>query len=147
MRVATLVVTVWGLALVGCGDNQEPEKAADLLERIGDEYRGWARAPGYPGRERSSAPHGDAVEIYVNEVVEQVLAAGQPLEAWPDGAIIAKDGYEDGEHVYLAVMEKQGEAWFWVERIDGDVKYSGRPELCTDCHAAGDDGVRAFELP
>jgi hypothetical protein len=144
---STVAVVVLVGGLFGCGDNQEPERAEELLERIGADYRSWSRAPGYPGRESSSAPHGDAVEIYVNDVIAQALSAGEPLQAWPEGAIVAKDGFEDGDHTYLAVMEKTADGWFWVERIDSDVKYSGKPDLCINCHTSGDDYVRAFDLP
>jgi hypothetical protein len=148
MPKALLLISVTVALCSGCGDNQEPEKAAELLGRIRDQgYRDWDRAPGYPGREGSSAPHGDAVEIYVNDVVQDALDNEQGLDRWPDNAIIAKDGYEDGDFEYLAVMEKQDGQWFWVEEIDGDVKYSGSPDTCTDCHRSGDDFVLAFALP
>jgi hypothetical protein len=46
-------------------------------------------------------------------------------------------------------MEKRGSAWFWAEYDGptGEPLYSGSPDLCVDCHASGDDLVRAFSLP
>lgn len=146
LRLTILVGLFWA---GGCTDNQQPGQAQELLDRIGSEYRDWDRAPGYPGRESSSAPHGDSVEIFINDVVQTALETDHdaPLEAWPQGSIIAKDGYEDGDHEFLAVMEKREDGWFWLERIGGDIDFSGSPDLCTDCHRGGDDFVLAFGLP
>jgi hypothetical protein len=148
LGLMALGLTALGL-VAGCGDDQDPDGAADLYGRLqSDGYRKWERAPGYESRRTSSAPHGDEVEIFVNDVVAEALAAAEPLKAWPEGSIIAKDGYEDGEATQLAAMEKRADGWFWAEwDADGESKYSGSPELCTDCHGSGDDFVRAFPLP
>lgn len=143
--------TLLALALLaaGCGDDQDPGGAATLLSRIrAANYRGWSRAPGYPTRRVSNAPHSDAVDIYVNDVVQRALTAGAPLSAWPVGAIIVKDGYSGATHRLIAAMEKRADGWYWAEwNADGTSIYSGRPSLCIDCHASGSDGVRAFALP
>ena len=34
----------------------------------------WARAPGFPGRTPSTASHGDAVEIFINDTLALALA-------------------------------------------------------------------------
>lgn len=138
-------------SLAACGDDQDPEGAADLLERLrAADYRSWERAPGFADRRPSSAPHGDEVEIFVNDVVAGALADGTPLDAWPVGSIIAKDGYdEDGSLSLVAAMEKREDGWYWAE-WDGETdesKYSGKPATCIDCHASGDDYVRGFDLP
>jgi hypothetical protein len=131
-----------------CGDDEDPRGARDLLQRVrDDDYRSWQRAPGYETRQPSFAPHSDRVDIYVNDVIADALAAGEPLDEWPAGSIIVKDGFSDGELEIIALMEKQPGRWFWAEFIDGDSKYSGTPEICLDCHRSGDDYVRAFELP
>jgi hypothetical protein len=45
-------------------------------------------------------------------------------------------------------MEKTDGTWFWAEYDgDGDTLFSGAPEICTGCHAIGDDFVRAFFFP
>lgn len=138
-------------SLAACGDDQDPEGAADLLERLrAADYRSWERAPGFADRRTSSAPHGDEVEIFVNDVVAGALADGTALDAWPAGSIIAKDGYdEDGSLSLVAAMEKREDGWYWAE-WDGETdesKYSGKPATCIDCHASGDDYVRGFDLP
>lgn len=133
----------------GCRDDQAPDEAAELWTRIHDaQYRSWVRAPGYATRKPTDAPHSDAVEIFVNDVVENALG-GSAITAWPDGSIIVKDGYDsDGSLDIVAAMEKRGTEWFWVEWSEaGESLYSGKPNICTDCHAPGADGVRAFGFP
>lgn len=140
---------VGALALSGCGDDQDPEGASDLLDRMrAEDYQSWERAPGYESPQTSNAPHGDEVVIFVNDVVAEALASEESLSAWPKGSLIAKDGTEDGEIVLISAMEKRDDGWFWAEWDgDGESIYSGKPELCTDCHASGDDFVLAFGFP
>ena len=133
----------------GCRDDQAPDEAAELWTRIHDaNYRSWVRAPGYATRKPTDAPHSDAVEIFVNDVVQNALV-GSAITSWPDGSIIVKDGFDsDGSLDIVAVMEKRGTAWFWVEwSEDGESLYSGKPSICTDCHAPGADEVLAFGFP
>jgi hypothetical protein len=132
--------------LVGCGDNQDDSGARDLLSRVrADVYREWQRAPGYERRRSSNAPHGGSVDIYVNGVVADALAAGEPLVEWPVGSIIAKDGFDGADLELIALMEKRSDGWFWAEYdSDGEPAYSGRPDICIDCHRSGADYVRAF---
>jgi hypothetical protein len=80
--------------------------------------------------------------------VADALSAGEAIDAWPTGSRIVKDGFDDGDLDLIAAMEKREDGWFWAEWDDeGDVIYSGTPELCTDCHRSGDDSVRAFSFP
>ena len=133
------------LGLTACTDNEDPESAAVVWELIHVEgYRAWERAPGYPGRHPSNAPHGGSVEIFVNDTVAHALAADAG-QSWPVGSLIVKDGFEDGDLALIAVMHKRVDGWFWAEYdAEGNPAYSGTPELCIDCHASGDDSVRAF---
>lgn len=137
------------LLATSCRENDDPEGAEDLLQRVQDEdYRAWARAPGYEARTPSQAPHSEEVEIFVNEVVAGALA--QPgIDEWPVGSIVVKDGYtEAGDLELTAVMEKREGGWYWAEYDgEGTALYSGAPSICTDCHASGADFVRAFPLP
>ena len=135
--------------LIGCGDNQDDAGARDLLSRVrADSYREWQRAPGYEQRRDSNAPHGGAVDIYVNDVVATTLADGAPLDEWPVGSIIAKDGFDGAALELIALMEKRSDGWFWAEYdADGAPAYSGRRDICIDCHQSGDDYVRAFGFP
>jgi hypothetical protein len=135
--------------VAGCGDNQDDAGARALLEKIrADRYTTWDRAPGYEARRPTSAPHSEFVDIYVNDQVAEVLALGEPLTSWPVGSIIVKDGFDGDELELIAVMEKRADGWFWAEYDDdGDPDYSGRPDICMDCHRSGSDYVRAFRLP
>lgn len=128
--------------------NEDPAGAEALWDEIHDaDYRKWERAPGYPERAPSSV-HGREMDIFVNDVVTAAAFADAPIEAWPDGSIIVKDGYDGGALTLLAVMAKQDGAWFWAEyQEDGEVESSGTPGKCLRCHDAGDDYVRAFNLP
>jgi hypothetical protein len=145
----TLSVLLVLVGLGGCGDDQDPEAANELWDRIHEEqYRTWERAPGWEERRPTHAPHSEEVDIYVNDVVFGVLGGADAHEAWPDGSIIVKDGYDGTVLEIVAAMEKRDGAWFWVEWDGhGDSDYSGRPDICLDCHESGSDYVRAFDLP
>jgi hypothetical protein len=134
---------------LACGDNQDDEGARELLARVkADQYRTWDRAPGYPTRQDSNAPHSEAVDIYVNDIVAEVLALGEHDGSWPVGSIIAKDGFDGSQLEITALMEKRADGWYWAEYDDdGDPDYSGHPDICIDCHSSGSDSVRAFRLP
>ena len=80
-KLAALLALV---SLVACGDNQDDAGARGLLARVrADQYRAWDRAPGFEQRKSSNAPHSDAVDIYVNDVVAEVLALREHDGAWP----------------------------------------------------------------
>ncbi len=149
-RAAFFAVLAGSLVVVACsGGNDDPNGAAQLWAKIhADDYHKFARAPGYPGKVSSSAPHGDQVEIFVNPTLQAALDAKVPIKAWPDGSLIVKDGFKSGNFKLVAVMEKRGAAWYWAEyEADGTVDYSGSPSVCTDCHQGSNDFVRAFPLP
>jgi hypothetical protein len=136
-------------ATLGCGDNQDDDGARELLARVkAEQYRTWDRAPGYAVRRDSNAPHSEAVDIYVNDVVAEVLALGEHDGTWPVGSIIAKDGFDGSELEITALMEKRADGWYWAEYgAGGEPDYSGHPDICIDCHRSGSDFVRAFRLP
>jgi hypothetical protein len=145
---AAMILTVVVLFL-GCGDNQDPVGARALWEDIQEQaYRGFSRAPGYERRRSSNAPHGEAVDIYVNEVVAGAIDAKARLSEWPAGSLIVKDGWDGDDLVYVTVMQKRADGWYWAEYVgEGDAVFSGRPDTCIDCHSGGEDYVRAFPLP
>ena len=149
---AERALLVLALALgPGCADDQDPDGAAELYDRVrGAGYSTWARAPGYATRQPTSAPHADAVEIFVSDVVREALVGPLGATAWPVGSIIVKDGYAaSGELELVAIMEKREGGWFWAEydADSGESEFSGKPAICLDCHESGSDFVRAFALP
>lgn len=140
------------VTLVACGDdneNQDADGARSLLSQVqAEDYPSWERAPGWPTRTPSSAPHGVEVEIYVNDLLAAVLEEAAALTAWPEGSTIVKDGFRGGNLALTAIMDKRSDGWYWAEYdADGEPLYSGRPATCTDCHSIGDDFVRAFAFP
>jgi hypothetical protein len=143
------ILSLAGCAALACGDNQDDQGARDLLAQVkADQYRTWDRAPGYATRRDSDAPHSEAVDIYVNDIVAEVLALGEHDGTWPVGSIIAKDGFDGSKLEITALMEKRTDGWYWAEYDDdGDPDYSGHPDICIDCHRSGSDFVRAFRLP
>jgi hypothetical protein len=138
-----------GALLGGCGDNQDDAGARRLLARVReDHYRSWERAPGWPSRRATSAPHGETVDIYVNDVISEALVVADPLTRWPKDSIIVKDGWDGSDLEIIAIMEKRSDGWYWAEfDDDGDPDYSGHPDVCIDCHRDGSDYVRSFRLP
>ena len=148
-----LLLCLIGFGLSSCGnDNQSPDEARTLWDRINSEdYRSFSRAPGYETRQPSNAPHGERVDIYVNDTIQNVLASGETVNTWPVGSLIVKDGFNaDGELEIVAVMDKQDDGWFYAEWIGletDEASYSGQPAVCVNCHAAGADAIRAFGFP
>lgn len=146
MKSLTLLFAV--VALAACR-NQDEAGADALWDEVHEmEYTTWARAPGFPTRTPSSASHGDHVDIYINDVLVEALAGGEELTEWPEGSIIVKDGFTGEAPRLVAIMEKREDGWFWAEyEPDGKVDFSGSPRVCTGCHDAGADYVRAFGFP
>lgn len=147
MRAVSVLLVLLG---AGCGDDQDPEGAADLWERLqtADYRNNFTPAPGHDQRIASRAAHGDGVQIFVNDIVADSLA-GPSLDQWPIGSLIVKDGYSGSDVCLVAAMEKTGDdEWFWAEwNADGDTLFSGAPTLCTGCHRIGEDWVRGIFLP
>jgi hypothetical protein len=151
-RHALIALFIFGaVAFTGCTDDQQPEEALALWQAIhADDYRNFARAPGYETRRAASSPHSDKVDIYINDVLQDALQAGETLTAWPEGSLVVKDGFEDnGALELVAVMEKRTNGWFYAEYFDfsGKSDYSGKPDVCTGCHSSGADFIRSFGFP
>ncbi len=127
-------------------NSTDPAVVWSWLQQQG--YRAWDRAPGFATRQPSSAPHGGAVEIFVNGTVQQILTNKTPITAWPLGSIIVKDGYNGSNLALVAYMEKRSNGWLWFEwNGTGTILYQGQPGICTGCHSSGADSVRAFAFP
>jgi hypothetical protein len=154
MKYRHLLTTTIALSLsvsAGCGDNQQPQEARTLWDRIqAEDYRSFERAPGYPNRQATSAPHSDQVDIYINSVMADAISGGTVAGSWPEGSLVVKDGFtDDGELEIVAVMDKRQDGWFYAEYFDfdGEAKFSGQPDVCVSCHSSGADFIRAFGFP
>jgi hypothetical protein len=141
---------------VACGDEASSPEADAIRDQLeaADYRQTYARAPGWGTALQPAAggPHGSFVDIYVNDVVQQALDAGQEIDRWPDGALIVKDGWDDAAgdtYLFLAFMQRRPEGWFWGEyRGDGSLVAAGVDDpTCANCHSAGQDSVFAFALP
>lgn len=150
MRIFPQVLLGALAVLSGCGgDNQDDAGATRLLKKVrADEYRQWERPAGYETRQPTNAPHSENVDIYINDQVVAALTGTAPITEWPVGSTIVKDGFADGDLEIIAIMDKREDGWFWAEYdSDGDAIFSGKPDVCLDCHDSGDDYVRAFNFP
>ncbi len=138
------------LALLGAcapADSDDADLARALLAQVeADDYRSWARAPGYPGRMPSLAPHSREVEVFINEPVVAALESSPPVTSWPVGSVIVKEGWNGDALTQIALMEKRPDGWFWVEFHDEDPAFVGAPTYCTRCHQTGDDFVLTFRF-
>jgi hypothetical protein len=138
------------LAIVGCGDDQQPEEAALLWQRIHDEnYKAFQTAPGYEQPLASNAPHSDNTQVFLNATIAAALT-GPSISEWPTGSLIVKEGTsDDGELDIVAVLDKRADGWFWAEYDGGgDVLFSGKPDTCIDCHSGStNDFVWVLGLP
>ena len=139
------------LFFMGCGDNQQPAEARALWDQIhSPDYRTFPRAPGYETRRNAESPHSDKVDIYINDIMNDAIQAGETITEWPLGSLVVKDGWKDnGDLELVAVMEKRENGWFYAEYFDfdGEADYSGQPDVCTGCHKSGADYIRAFGFP
>jgi hypothetical protein len=151
MKRTTIALLFVLVGTTACGDDQQPEEGRALYDRIMSEsYQDFQTAPGYDMPKASNAPHSDNTQIFVNDLVAQALEAGEPITEWPVGSLIVKDGYSGGELDIIAAMDKREDGWFWAEWLDAgspDTDYSGKPDICIDCHEPGDDFVLGFDFP
>jgi hypothetical protein len=160
LAVIVVVAVVVAVASTGCGQDDDPEGARVLWEKVnaGAGFASWQRAPGYGVRRASFTAHATAVEIFVSPEVQATLAPpvarSAPVTEWPVGSIVVKEGFSSvtgGSRKSIAVMEKRQDGWFWAEYDDGGTStYSGRPGVCVDCHThrkSYSDWVYSFELP
>jgi hypothetical protein len=135
--------------LVACTDAEPDDTglARALLAQVeADDYRSWSRAPGYPGRMLSTAPHSKEVEVFVNETVVAALESSPSVTSWPVGSVIVKEGWNGDDLAQIALMEKRLDGWFWVEFHGEDPAFVGAPRYCTRCHETGDDFVLTFRF-
>jgi hypothetical protein len=142
------------LLSAACRDNQDPQGATELWSRVSQSgYRSWVRARSYPKREPSFTLHGGSVEIFLNPALAAARDGKTPLQKFPDGAMVVKEGYSGNSDdlAIVAVMEKRAGEWYFAEYSgDGEALFSGRPKICVDCHEARkdhSDWLFTVELP
>ena len=152
------VACLMGVALVTACDDTTPAAAPDneLLAQVqAAKYGEWARPGGYDEARPSNSPHGPAVEVFTNAVVEQAVANEDGLgrTAWPEDATVVLVGHADVTNTaptQIAVMQKRHGTWYWEQYQADDLeqpRFSGRPDICLGCHSSGQDFIRSFALP
>jgi hypothetical protein len=162
--LAAIIVVVLSIAAAGCvGGTPRPaprsprppvppdelpvESRSDFFEELTRSgYALWATAPSYEELQPSQGPHGDEVQIFLDPSAEMALE--QRAEEWPEGAVIVKDIYREGELVQIAAMKKTDDAWYWGEWDSGGTTIAeGQAiEECEGCHAAGKDGTLGVQI-
>lgn len=150
-RAASLTLALLAAA---CGSDLDEAGARALWDQLqADEYRdpsgpgAYESAPGYETAQPTVRAHGQTARVYLNPVMAAALEE-TGLSAWPSGSILVKDSF-DGDSVRLvAAMEKRAGGWYWAEWDgSGEVKYAGTPDVCINCHTAGEDFVLTVALP
>jgi hypothetical protein len=118
--------------------------ARSLWERLHSaDYRSWQRAPGWETPKPTIRPHGETAEIFLNPTLDAARKTSA-LTRWPDGSVIVKESQAS----VLAALEKTEGNWYYAEwRANGDVLYAGVPDVCTNCHDAGEDQLFSLGLP
>ena len=142
-------LTSLALALAGCGGEEVDEAgAAELWQRLkAEDYRTWARAPGWETRQPTVSVHGQTADIFINDVVANASQTPN-LTAWPLNALLVKDGYRDDSLALVAAMEKRADGWYFAEwDSGGKAKFAGAPSVCLECHEAAPDFVFSAVLP
>ena len=137
---------------LSCGADAPPSEAQLLWQRIQNEnYHTFQRAPGHDTRQPSNTAHAEAVDIYINSVMANAIAAGNPIDTWPADSLVIKEGYTtDGTLDSIAVINKRQHGWYWAKYIEfetGNAVASGTPFNCIGCHNSGDDFIRSFDFP
>jgi hypothetical protein len=126
---------------------QQEAESGSLFERVlVNEYHNWRVAPGYQTPQPTEGPHGEDVQIFLND--EAADAREEAAEQWPDGSIIVKDIYVDHSIAGVAIMEKRDGHWYWGEwTSDGEMIAEGRRiQACEECHSQGTDGTLAVRI-
>ncbi|GJM15161.1 MAG: hypothetical protein DHS20C13_04880 [Thermodesulfobacteriota bacterium] len=148
--VALLVFSFLSLSFMTLKDVND---ADELYARINElNYKQFARAPGFEERtlaiQHNEGDQDMYVDIYMNEVLEKVLEANDPIEQWPVGSLFVKEAYRDEEFMHILASEKLEDGWVFMQwRTDGVAEFAGKPQVCLNCHMKGDDMVRAFRFP
>lgn len=136
------------LLSMACGTGGDAEVDA-LTQTVQDEldagYEDWGQVAEAEGIVESASVHGSHVQIWFNDdALGTIDAAGG--EDLPAGSMIVKQGYNDADGTDLGdltVMYKDAAfGWFWYsETADGEVKEAGAVDMCSNCHAGGQDMV------
>jgi hypothetical protein len=157
MRTASLATVL--VALTACGSKSdtadtaaafdaETQALVDELHAASAGYDSWSQSANYPGVTATpGGVHGESVQIWWNTEAYETVAAAAGGDM-PEGALIVKEGYSDDAGATLntvTYMWKKDGDWFWMRDTSGGATTTAGYGIadCADCHAAGQDSVRA----
>lgn len=101
----------------------------------------------FDGYLQSSAPHGQTVRIFVNDIARDAVAAEDFDGLLPPGSLVVKENFggtveEPGDLMAITLMYKvegfnpDANDWYWIQAApDGAVNAAGAVEGCIGCHS------------
>tara|TARA_Y100000748_G_scaffold302716_1_gene305598 strand:+ start:1713 stop:2189 length:477 start_codon:yes stop_codon:yes gene_type:complete len=115
-------------------------------------YETWDQNPELLGIQPGDSPHGEYVQIWINDVAKEFFNAERDDDLLPDGSIIVKEGYSDqnGSNMNkITIMKKinsfdpDNNDWFWANyNENGSLGgKSGKVSSCYSCHVSGKDYI------
>ena len=144
------------LMLFGCedGDLSDDQKIANEIWQEIKGYQNWVQDSSFSGIKSANSPHGDYIQIWLNETVSNFFSNPDTLEnaILPAGSILVKEGYLDssGQSLNKITIMKKIEGydpdhnnWFWANyNPDGELAGSnGAESMCYNCHVSGKDYI------
>ena len=145
----------FGIACAEKGGDSADGAALALWDEI-QGYSSYEQHPDFAGIQVSEdGTHGPFVQVWLNSTAAGAAASGSS-ETMPDGAIVVKEGYDDGAGTSLrsiTVMKKvdgsdpdHGDWQFAAFTENGSVQTAGADaaDYCSGCHSSGQDFIRAF---
>tara|TARA_X000001036_G_scaffold262244_1_gene243744 strand:+ start:1771 stop:2247 length:477 start_codon:yes stop_codon:yes gene_type:complete len=142
------------LLTLGCESDELTDDqilANDIWEEI-QGYKTWDQNPEFLGIQSGDSPHGEYVQIWINDIVKEFFNVEIPDSLLPNGSIIVKEGYSDegGANMNkITVMKKingfdpDHNNWFWANyNENGSLGgKNGKVSSCYSCHASGKDYI------
>ena len=149
-----IIILILAILFFGCSEDVLTDDQK-LANEIWDEVQGyetWLQDSTFAGIQSGNSPHGDYVQIWLNETVANFFNNPDTLEneTLPVGSILVKEGYSDSEGQSLnkiTIMKKidgydpDHNNWFWANYNDGGelAGKNGKESSCYNCHISGND--------
>lgn len=151
MKIIILILTI---LFFGCSEDvltNDQKLANEIWDEI-QGYETWAQDSTFAEIQSGNSPHGDYVQIWLNETVANFFKNPDTLEnaTLPLGSILVKEGYSDSDGKSLnkvTIMKKidgydpDHNNWFWAIYNEGGelAGKNGKESSCYNCHISGND--------
>ena len=151
MKIIILILTI---LFFGCSEDvltNDQKLANEIWDEI-QGYETWVQDSTFAEIQSGNSPHGDYVQIWLNETVANFFKNPDTLEnvILPVGSILVKEGYSDSEGQSLnkiTIMKKidgydpDHNNWFWANYNEGGelAGKHGIESSCYNCHISGND--------